>query len=413
MSVDATPSFQAPRRRAPQRAGIVSMTSDNRDSSLLVSEKANALSRRSLLKAGAAGMSLAVTSPFVARQAIGATSGEVKIFAWAGYITPEMLTDFEKKTGIKPTYTPYGTNDELLNQLRANQGGGFDLIMPTVDRVPNYVELNLVQPIDEKKVKFDGVIASSISGSEKMGGVVGGKRFLVPSDWGTEAITFDTSAFPLKYGEASFGDIWEPKAKGKATVRGHSGLVGLGLFLERQGKLPMPMRAAFESEDNMKKVYDVILKEAIARKANIVQFWTNENEAQGAFRVNGAQIGQTWDSTAAALEKEGLPVKYLAPVEGALAWMEGFALPAKAQNLEQAYAFINWFATPEAGAMYSNATAINSTSKGADQYLSDFNKKFFAAAYPGDALQKLWWWPVQEAWFIKLRGEYADKWKAA
>jgi spermidine/putrescine transport system substrate-binding protein len=40
-------------------------------------------------------------------------------------------------------------------------------------------------------------------------------------------------------------------------------------------------------------------------------------------------------------------------------------------------------------------------------------KAFYASAYPGDALQKLWWWPTQEAWFIKLRGEYADKWKAA
>jgi len=40
-------------------------------------------------------------------------------------------------------------------------------------------------------------------------------------------------------------------------------------------------------------------------------------------------------------------------------------------------------------------------------------KTFYATAYPGDALQKLWWWPVQEAWFIKLRGEYADKFKAA
>ena len=38
---------------------------------------------------------------------------------------------------------------------------------------------------------------------------------------------------------------------------------------------------------------------------------------------------------------------------------------------------------------------------------------FYNAAYPGDALSKLWWWPPQDAWFIKLRSEYADKWKAA
>ena len=30
-----------------------------------------------------------------------------------------------------------------------------------------------------------------------------------------------------------------------------------------------------------------------------------------------------------------------------------------------------------------------------------------------EALQKLWWWPAQEAWFIAKRGEYADKYKAS
>ena len=136
------------------------------------------------------------------------------------------------------------------------------------------------------------------------------------------------------------------------------------------------------------------LAEAVARKGNIIQFWNNENEAQGAFRVNGAAVGQTWDSTAAALAKEGLPVGFIAPKEGALAWMEGLSIPAGAENLDAAYAFINWFLTPEAGAMYTNATSINSTAVGSADLLSDQAKAFFAAAYPGDALDKLCLWLV-------------------
>ncbi len=38
---------------------------------------------------------------------------------------------------------------------------------------------------------------------------------------------------------------------------------------------------------------------------------------------------------------------------------------------------------------------------------------FYNAAYPGDALSKLWWWPAQDAQFIKARSEYADKFQAA
>jgi spermidine/putrescine transport system substrate-binding protein len=373
---------------------------------------ARAFNRRTLLK-GAATLSItAATGPFVMRRA-WAQGGEVKVFAWSGYVTDEMLADFEAKTGIKATRTEYGTNDELLNQLKATQGSGFDIIWPTVDRIPNYVEFELIQPIDESKVHWDGVIASTIEGSANMGGVVGGSRYIVPSDWGTEALSFNTETAPLTYGEASYGDLWRDEFAGLVTVRGHSGLVGIGLWLDGEGKLPHPMRDAFVDEAKMTENYDAILEVAVANKGKIGQFWNNENEAQGAFRTNGCVIGQTWDSTAAALGREGMPVSYIAPKEGALAWMEGMAIPKGAENLDGAYAFVNWYLTPEVGAMLANNLGYNTTAKGAEEFLTEENKAFFAAAYSGDALDKLWWWPIQDTWFVEKRNIYQDRFLSA
>jgi spermidine/putrescine transport system substrate-binding protein len=305
------------------------------------------ITRRKVLTGTASVAGLTLAAPFVSRKGFAqGSSGSLNIFAWAGYINDEMLAAFREATGINANFTPYGTNDELLNQLRANNGSGFDIIWPTVDRVPNYVEFELVQPIDVSRIEVDRVLPSAWSSSEQLGAVIDGERYQVPTDWGTEGVAFDRDQAPLEYGTASYGDIWKPEMEGLATVRGHSGLVGLGLWLEAEGRLPMPMRDAFVSEENMVAIYDVILAEAIARKANIAQFWSNENEAQGAFRVNGCAIGQTWDSSAAALAKEGLNVGFLAPVEGALAWMEGVSIPSGAENIDQAYEFINWMLTP-------------------------------------------------------------------
>ncbi len=369
------------------------------------------LSRRSMLTATAVVGAIGVASPFVARRALA--SGSVNIYAWAGYISDEMVAAFTKDTGIAVNLTTHGTNDELLNTLRASGGTGYDLIMPTVDRVPNYVEFELIQPLDESKVKWDGVEASAVKGSEGSGGVVGGKRYMAPSDWGTEALSFNTQSAPLKYGEASYGDLWKPEFVGKVTLRGHSGLIGIALFLESQGKLPHPVREMYGSEEKARANFDVILQTAVAAKKSVAQFWSNENEAQGAFRTNGCVIGQTWDSTAFQLQKDGQPVSYIAPKEGALAWMEGFALPKGASNTDQAYAFINWFYTPAAGAMFASHTGYNATSKGAADLLPDASKKFFADAYPEDALAKLWWWPIQEAWYVAIRNEYQDRYLSA
>ncbi|MDO5648125.1 extracellular solute-binding protein [Paracoccus sp. (in: a-proteobacteria)] len=371
------------------------------------------MNRRGLLRGAAATAGIALASPYLSRRALAQGAGTVNIFAWAGYVTDDMLAAFRDATGITPNFTPYGTNDELLNQMRANNARGFDLIWPTVDRVPNYVEYDLVQPIDESRIEIARVLPSAWENSVNLGAVVNGARYQVPTDWGTEAIAFDRDQFPLEYGQASYADLWGENAKGRAMGRGHSLMVGLGLLLESEGKLPRPFIDAFKTPEAMTEIYDVILAEAIARKGNFIQFWSNENESQGAFRVNGAEIGQTWDSTAAALAREGLPIGYIAPKEGALAWMEGLSIPKGAENVDQAYEFINWFLTPEAGAMYTNATSINSTAVGSDQLISDEAKAFFAAAYPGDALDKLWWWPILETWFVEKRAEYQDRFLSA
>lgn len=383
------------------------------DNSCIKTQRAaRAFTRRTLLQTAAAGAIIA-TGPFVVSRKVLSASGEVKVFAWAGYFSDKMLADFEKKTGIKATRIEFGSNEEQMNTVKANQGKGFDLIMPTIDRVPQYVSEGLLKPLDESKINFGNVIDGNLRGSDEGGGKVDGKRYVAPTDWGTEALTYDMEKAPLKYGTASYGDMWNPDYKGKVTCRGHSGLVGIGLYLQDDGKLPHTMREAFADEKKMVANYDIILAFAIKNKPSIAQFWSNENEAQGAFRTNGCVIGQTWDSTGARLWNEGMPIRYIAPKEGALAWIEGFGMLSGAENIEQANAFVNWYYTPEVGAMYANETKINSTVKGADAFLEEFNKKFFAAAYPGDALSKLWSWPIQDAWFISKRNEYAEKFLAA
>lgn len=367
-------------------------------------------SRRQFVK-GATVAGAVAASPFYINKA-AAASKELRIYAWAGYITDEMLKDFKAKTGIKATFTPYGTNDELLNSLRATDGTGFDIIMPTVDRVPGYVDLELIQPLDTSRINWDGCLESAITGSE-VGGIVGGKRYFAPSDWGTEAIAYNTDYAKVDRNNLSYGDLWKPEHAGGVAVRGHSALVGIGLWLEKMGKLPFPLLDSYKNEKAMRANFDVILKVAVENKSAIAQFWSTENEAQGAFRANGAIIGQTWDSTAFKLQSEEEPIAYGAPKEGALAWMEGFVMPKNANNVDAVYEFINWYYTPEAGAMFVKSTGYNSTAKGADALLPEATKQFFQNSYTAEELKNLWWWPIQEPWYVALRNEYQDRYLSA
>jgi len=234
---------------------------------------------------------------------------------------------------------------------------------------------------------------------------------IVPSVWGTEAMVFSTKDAPTSYGTSSLGDLFDDKYAGKVCLRAHSSLAAMGRWLDSQGKLPKPWLAGYKDEATMKQLWDIALAEAIKHKKNVGQFWNGENDAQAAFRTNGCVVGLNWDSTGYNLRNDGFG--FIAPKEGAFAWNQGFVLLSNAKNVPQAHEFAKWVSTPEGSAAWATAFSANPVGKGGIDLTADDVKKFYNAAYPGDALQKLWWWPNQEAWFVKLRGEYADKWKAA
>jgi spermidine/putrescine transport system substrate-binding protein len=376
--------------------------------------KGRGLSRRTFLQSTAAVGLGVVASPAIVTSALS-SSGELNFMGWSGYpgYTDEFAA-FTKKTGIKVNFLEQPDQDSFFAQCKlALQTGGVDCVEPTVDRVASWNDNGLIAPWDVSKIKMDNFDQAFVTGTAGDLAQIDGKRFFLPSVWGTEALTFSTADNPMKYGEASLGDLWDPKFEGKVVVRAHSSLAAMGRYLDSTGKLPKPWLESYKDEATMKQLWDIALAEAIKRKANIVQFWNGENDAQAAFKTNGCTLGLTWDSTGFNLSKDGGPYGFIAPKEGAFAWLQGLFLMKNAKNVEQAHAWADYWATAQGSADHAKTFSANATAKGAIELADPVVKKFYDSAYPGDALAKLWWWPSQPAWFIKLRGEYADKWKAA
>jgi spermidine/putrescine transport system substrate-binding protein len=373
------------------------------------------VSRRRLLKAGAAAAAVGVASPWIMRSAM-ASSGVLNFMGWAGYDDlPKVFAAFEKKTGIKVNFTGFGNQDEMLAAAKAGgaANGSFDIVEPTADRVSNWVENDYLQPWDDKKANLDGVEPAFLQGGAAAQAVIGGKRYGLTSVWGSESLTFNTKEAPLAFGTASLMDLFDDKYAGKLTLRGHSGLVAAGRALEAAGRLPHKFNDSFVDEAKMTANYDEILKFVLAKRKNVAQFWSNENEAQGAFRTNGCVIGMCWDTSASALMKEGFPIGYIAPKEGTVCWLQNFSIFKGAKNIDQAHAWVSWVNSPEGGAAYGNAFGAFSTSKGAGAGMDANQRKLLETAFPGDALSKIWWWPVQPSWFITKRTEYAKRFMSA
>ena len=371
------------------------------------------LSRRNLLKSAVALGAVGFATPIVTRNALS-SSGEMNIIMWSDEFPGDVIPNFEKASGIKVNQTPFSQNEEQINKLQATSGEGFDLCQPTRDRAPQFKELGVLSAFDMGKLTNTGnILPSMLEGSKSVWTWEDGLYHL-PHCWGTEAISFRTDMYKGDLTQLSFGSLWDDAVKGHVQGRPHSLLLGIGLWMDGNGKLPSNrMLDAFKSEEDMKKIYDQILPVAIEKKPWIKQFWDSADNTKSGLLENDVWIGQTWDGPVLSLKKDGKPVSYQAPKEGAITWLDGISLLKAAKNTDQLYAFLNYLHTPEVSALVADGSGYNPVVTGADAMTSDAFKKNFQEAYPGDALGKLWHRPPEPSWYAELRTQYADKLKSA
>ncbi|MHA6645923.1 extracellular solute-binding protein [Mesorhizobium sp. A623] len=383
---------------------------NNDISGCLTQIAAKDFNRRTLINGVVASGALAAASPFFIRKSL-ASSGEVNVFAWGDYVQANMIEAFEKETGIKVNLSTYGSNEEVQSKLRAAGGKGFDLIFPSVDTRPEYDEGDLLAVIDESRVKVGQIQPAMWRSSVSLGAVKRGKRYEIPFNWGTEGITYDNSAHTIKPGELSFGDLWVDGLDGKVAARQKSMIIALAIYLDSIGKVSSKRGMdLYKSEADMRRVLDGCLEFLKPHKKNIGAFWNDATEATTAFTDSGCTIGQTWDTTGIKLHNEvDSKWVYAAPKEGALGWMDTMAIPSGADNIDQAYALINFLLTPKIGGMHANNTGYNSAAIDAENFVSEENKKAFKLAYPKGAIETLWWWPMNTPWFSSVRQEYVER----
>ena len=381
--------------------------------SALETMRAAQLSRRAVLKASIAAGAVGLAGPLYVKNALS-SSGELNLLMWSDEFPDPVLPNFTKATGITINSTPFSQNEEQINKLQATGGEGFDLCSPTMNRAPQYKDLQVLAPFDMNKVKNAGNIIPSMLGSAKeLWEWEGGLNWL-PHLWGSEAISYRTDLWKGDPKEISYGSLWTDDVKGHTQGRGHSFLLGIGLWMDASGKMPSNrMLDGYKDEEAFKKLWDPILAFAIEHKSWVKQFWDSADNTKSGLMENDVWIGQTWDGPPLSLKKDGKPVNYTAPKEGAIAWVDGISLMKSAKNIDQAYEFIAFLQTPEVSAALAEGSSYNPVITGADALLSDVAKKNFQEAFPGDALKNLWPWPAEPTWYAEIRSQYADKFKAA
>jgi spermidine/putrescine transport system substrate-binding protein len=148
-------------------------------------------------------------------------------------------------------------------------------------------------------------------------------------------------------------------------------------------------------------------------KGFVKNYWANGDALLQSMRSGEVHVAMAWDNGGWKLHAENPNIDFVAPRSGALGWIDTFAIPAKAKNVEAAYKWIKFMLKPENAAFFTNAEKYGTASKGATQFLDAEIKSNFERCFPLAAIANVKWYPPVPAKIEGIEGKILDKVKAA
>ncbi|MBK0421402.1 extracellular solute-binding protein [Leucobacter sp. CSA2] len=296
---------------------------------------------------------------------VEATSGEVNLYTWSDYYPDELVKKFKKDTGITLNVDYYDSNESLEAKLRASDGAGYDVVVPSDYMVQILAKDGLLMEFDSQSLPNGKNIEPEFMDVyfDK------DRKFSTPYLYGTTSFAYDTNV--IKEDLTSWNDYFNPPASaGKVgTMNDQVEVVNAALratggdFCTTDGK---QLQGAQDLLTQFKGKVGTINSDGILERL-----------------ANGEQtMAMIWNGAAFRAAKDRPSLKYVYPKEGIALWQDNFTIPKGAKNVDQAKTFLNWMLEPENMAVAVNFQAYGSGVKGTNELMNDDLKKSPAIVIP-------------------------------
>lgn len=315
--------------------------------------------------------------------------GTVGLLCWPGYegngVT--QVASWKSAHGVTLNETAMSSNDQIISQLKAGGLGRYSLVTPNASYTPLLKEAGVVQPIDLSKIPNYANVLSAIARTAKSATYIDGQYYAVPYLWGQDGLVYN--ADKVSTPPTSWLDLLKPEYTGKVVMCG-------------------PVEPVFE-------VWPRVLGYNLYRMTpadvtKVVNFLTSFIKKQVKLTTNDPTAALSALASGDALViASGVSIGYVQtapkgdklaftfPKEGGGTWIDSWAIPAKAPNLDAAYAFINEMLAPPVQAQMADVMGEGVTNGQAVSSVSAANAKTFpySSTTIGGATTPLLVYPTQ------------------
>ncbi len=258
------------------------------------------------------------------------TSKVLYVFTWSEYIPYRVLKQFTQETGIKVIISTFESNESMYAKLRLLNGKGYDIVIPTGYFIGKLRKDNLLARIDKSKI----IGLENIAPRAFRQAYDPHNEYSIPYMLGSIGMLVNKKSIDPK-SMVSFNDLLRPEFHGRVLLsddmRDTFGVALKACGYSVNTRDPLEIKAAYEWLKKLKpsvRVFDVTATKQVFISEEVL-------------------AGISWNGDAFIAIQENSNLEFVIPKEGLVTWTDNLSILAKAENVENAYIFINFLLRPD------------------------------------------------------------------
>ena len=322
------------------------------------------------------------------------TSGKntLNVYNWGEYIDPEVITMFEKETGIDVVYDEFEMNEEMYSKVETG-AVKYDVVCPSDYTIQRMIEADLLAELN-----YDNIPNIKYIGNDYLQSAEAfdpGNKYAVPYCWGTVGILYNKTMVdePIDSWSAIFDEKYKNNILMINSVRD-----AMGIALKYLGySLNSTDRDELEEATNLLKEQKPLVQSYVV------------DQVRDKMIGNNAAIGIIYSGEAIYTRRENPDLEYVVPKEGSNIWIDGWVIPKNSENKENAEKFINFLCRPDIALLNFDYITYSTPNTAARDLIEDEDIRNSTIAFPDSAT-------ISNCETFKYLGDamtayYDDKWR--
>lgn len=277
----------------------------------------------------------------------------LRVLAWPGYADSDWVSEFEKRYDARVEVTLIDTDEALWDKLSKNRGEDFDVFAVNTAELQRYIDHAMAAPIKSGRITNTKNQLPRFRRTDKIESINrDGILYAIPFVYSEMGLIYNKKY--VKQTPTSMNEMWNKKYAGKVVLYDGSNHNFSFAALTLGIKDPFNL-----SKNEMARSVNKLLE----LREQSPLFYNSPSEGTQAFVKNKAALmfANYGQQQVKLLREAGMDVGYIIPREGALAWLDCWAISIKVKNKVLAEQWINFTLNKTVSTQLSQRQGLSNT----------------------------------------------------